>query len=88
MSNTTIDTNYQPFQTESISEAVVAAIARAKDVDPVDIETPLYEVVDPDALDSLFPSERVCVTSGLVEFSYCGYDVTVTSGGEVSLEKR
>lgn len=78
--------------TRSLSFAIIAAVAEREGVDPTDIEPPeyeaLYEVLDPEALDALFAprqngAERA---SGRVEFRYCGYDVTVTDGGEVSIE--
>lgn len=36
------------------SEAIVAAVARARGVSPVDLEDRLSDAVDPDALDNLF----------------------------------
>lgn len=70
---------------EPISQSVVDAVAGAEGVDPLDLEDPLYEVVDPDALDALFQSESAAV-EGHVEFRYYGYEVTVTGSGHVSLE--
>lgn len=77
----------------SISFEVIAAVADREGVDPTEIEPPeyeaLYDVLDPESLDSLFAprhngAERA---TGHVEFRYCGYDVTVTDGGDVSLEE-
>lgn len=72
---------------ESVSEAVVAAVAAATDRRPFEPSTggagealdPLYEVVNPDALDALFGPARV---AGSVSFTYAGREVTV-EGGEV-----
>ena len=62
------------------SELVVEAIADQADVDPLDFDVPLGDVVDPDALDSLFDSqfghER---KPGRVEFTYQDFLVTVLS---------
>ncbi|WP_411963939.1 HalOD1 output domain-containing protein [Haloferax sp. YSMS24] len=64
-----------------VSKAVVEAVAAAKDVDPLSIQ-PLYEVVDPDALDLLFasPSSETIRSGGHVEFTIedCTVRITVT----------
>ena len=70
---------------ESLSIAVIIAIAEHEGVDPVELDTPLYEVVDPDALDALFSGHRDGTGSprGHLSFSYNGYEVHVTSDGDV-----
>lgn len=70
---------------EPLSQAVVEAVARAEDVDPLDLDVPLYEAVDPDALDALFQSGETGV-EGHVRFRYYGYEVAVGAGGHVSLD--
>jgi hypothetical protein len=64
---------------QSPSEAVVAAVAANEGVSETELERPLFEVVDPDALDSLFRWG-----TGRVTFEYLGYEVTVESGGAVT----
>lgn len=68
---------------DELSTDVITAIADEEGVDPMDLEPPLYEVVDLDALEMLF--DRDADVEGRFVFSYNGYDVTVTSGGEVSV---
>ena len=69
-----------------LSSAVVDAIAEAEGVDVMEID-PLYEHIDPEALDKLFQptpggdDERV----GRVTFRASGYRVEVTSTGRVHL---
>lgn len=63
-----------------LSATVVAAIAEHEHVDPMDLDPPLFDVVDPDALDGLFNDTA---TNGRVTFTYRGADVTVTSEGDV-----
>ncbi|WP_121742873.1 HalOD1 output domain-containing protein [Natronorubrum halophilum] len=79
---------------ESVSFAVIAAIADREGVDPMEIEPPeyeaLYDVINPEALDALFApredgSKRA---SGRVEFPFCGYQVVVNSTGEVDVLER
>lgn len=78
------ESTYQIDHAERLSEAVVKAVADAEGVGPTDLR-PLYEAVDPDALDSLFhSSDDAQLTAGQVEFSYHGYHVHVTDD-ELSL---
>ncbi|MDJ1433492.1 HalOD1 output domain-containing protein [Halostagnicola sp. A-GB9-2] len=74
---------------QSLSFEVINAIAEKEGVDTTAIEPPeyepLYEVLNPEALDALFaPREDGAPrANGRVEFAYCGYQVTVTSNGKV-----
>jgi len=68
--------------TEPVSTRVVEVVSRAKDVDPVELP-PLYEAVDPDALDLLFPGGTDCE----LRFTYVGQDVIVRNGGEIVVRK-
>lgn len=79
-------------QSQSLSFEIIRAIAEREGVDTIDIEPPeyeaLYDVLNPEALDALFAprhdgTER---TTGRVEFTFCGYDVVVTSDGDVVVE--
>jgi len=76
----------------SLSFAVITAVADREGIDPVDLEPPeydtLYSVVNPEALDSLFAPVQDTRTAGRVEFPFCGYDVVVTSDGDVELSER
>lgn len=68
---------------ESMSETVVDAVADAKGVDPLDLE-PLYDAIDPDALDSLFaeaPGASASPTE--LRFEMDGCEVVVRGGGTV-----
>ncbi|WP_435158459.1 HalOD1 output domain-containing protein [Haladaptatus sp. DFWS20] len=47
---------------------------------------PLYDVVDPDALERLFaPTQAGTERHGTVTFQYCGYQVTINSNRTVDL---
>lgn len=78
----------------SLSYEVIAAIAEREGVEPTEIEPPeydaLYEVINPEALDSLFaPRENGALrTSGRVEFDYCGYHIVITNDGEVNVSDQ
>ncbi|WP_312912570.1 HalOD1 output domain-containing protein [Natronosalvus caseinilyticus] len=74
-----------------LSFRIVEAVAREEGVDPVEIEPPeydaLYDVLNPEALDSLFaPREDGTPRSpGEVTFTFCGYEMVVESDGEVTI---
>ncbi|AGB32594.1 hypothetical protein C488_13048 [Natrinema pellirubrum DSM 15624] len=64
------------------SETVVRAVASALDTTPLDLRPPLYERVDPEALDSLVRSGSRDLR---VRFRYQGRPVVVTGDGRVEL---
>lgn len=72
------------------SNAIVSAIADTEDVDPLEVD-PLYDVLDPDALDGLFGSRSdgtprygdVCV-----EFRLNGYTVALSSDRRIHVSER
>lgn len=70
---------------EPLSTAVIRAVADAADLEPAELGTPLYDQIDPDALDNLF-SDRHNGTprgNGHVVFTLLDYEVTVYSDGHV-----
>ncbi|WP_254538904.1 HalOD1 output domain-containing protein [Halomarina litorea] len=68
-----------------LSTAIIERIAALEEVDPLQLEHPLNDAVDPDALDSLF--DGVDTVPGHVVFEYCGYEVFADSQGRVSVEE-
>lgn len=64
--------------------AVVSAVAEAEGVDVVELP-PLYDTIDPEALNALFTSQDDAAVS-TVEFEYAGYTVVVR--GESTVEVR
>ena len=69
----------------SASTAVVERVARREGVHPTEL-TPLYDVVDPDALEAFVASGTGDGEDRQIEFSYHGYAVTVDGAGVVSVE--
>ncbi len=74
---------FDPHAAESPSQRVVTGIAAVLETDPIEL-TPLYEVVDPDALDALF-AHATRERAGTHEcwFVYEGFDVCVSSEGTI-----
>lgn len=78
-----------PLEAEpTASSRVLLAVADATGLDPLDLP-PLCDVVDPDALDAVFPVAR---DEGArrrgerqVSFSYAGVDVLVIGDGAVTV---
>lgn len=69
--------NVRPVE-GSICETVVNAVADAKGVDPLELDPPLYDAIDPDAL------ERFATAHGTsVAFTLAGYQVTVHESDRV-----
>lgn len=73
-----------------LSRTVVDAIAAVREAEPGDVE-PLGTVVDPDAMDRLFEPSRASSRrdgAGHIGFEFDGYDVRVTSSGDVSIRRN
>ncbi|WP_227374267.1 HalOD1 output domain-containing protein [Haladaptatus halobius] len=70
-----------------ISEVIVEAVGEETGTPPERITPPLYHVIDPEALNSLFKNTvNVGRNGGRVVFAYNGFEVTVTEDGSVALE--
>lgn len=83
---------YQSESETPLSEAVIAAIASESELDALEIAEefgPLYDAIDPTALDTLFQSTANADRSvGSVTFEYATYRVTVDQTGQVLLDDR
>ena len=64
---------------------VVEAVARSEGIDPMALEPPLYDTIDPEALDRLFTTTADDSSRARVSFRYRGHDVTVRSDGTVQV---
>lgn len=67
-----------------VTEMVVTSVAQATGVDPLELE-PLYNVVDPDALESIFASTDASSASLELSFTMEGCEVVVRGDGEVTV---
>lgn len=63
---------------ETATVQVIQTVAETTSTDPLELP-PLYDTIDPDALDSLVED----MTTGTISFNYTGLDITVHSDGTV-----
>jgi hypothetical protein len=66
------------------STAVVLAVAQARGVDAVDLESCLNDVIDPDALDRLFVEDCESAAPAKVEFTMANCTVVVHDDGSAT----
>lgn len=72
------------FGEQRPSRAVVTTVATVEETGPIEL-APLGNVIDPDALDAMFGPRENATFDGRVSFDYCGYEVSVHAGGEVTV---
>lgn len=78
-----VDTQYGPDTDRSPVEAIVDALAEAASVDPEEL-TPLYEFVDPDAVDALFNRhDGADEAQALLTFQVDTWNVFVRADGRI-----
>lgn len=66
---------------QPISEQIIQTVATTTNSDALELP-PLYDAIDPDALDALVAQ----MSDGTVSFTYAGYNIVVGSDESVSLE--
>jgi hypothetical protein len=73
---------------QKASMAVIELVAAHEGVDPVDLP-PLYDVIDPSTLDTMFTPWRQDdydpERTGEIRFTYSGHRIRVTAQGRVSI---
>lgn len=77
-----------PLLSASPSATIVEEVAAREGVDPVDLDVPLYDAIDPEALDEAVRSASDRGSGLRIEFVYHGYDVVVESTGAVHVAER
>lgn len=71
-----------------ISRTIVERIAEAEGIAPTELDTRLYDVIEPEALNELFrPQADGSATDGFVSFNFHGYTVTVHSDSSVEIDQ-
>jgi len=81
-------TKYDSQQQQPITETVIDAIATVSGTDPLDLP-PLYEAVDPDALELIVREPNAAPTrSCFVGFTLGAWGVIVTGSGEIQVYEQ
>lgn len=70
-------------ENEEVVTTIIETLAAAEGVDPCDLDIRIGDVVDPDALNTLF--ESATDRSGRFTVPLGGYLVRVTAAGEITL---
>ena len=69
-----------PKGRETATEAVIQTVAETTNTDPLELP-PLYETIDPDALDALIADMQ----AGTISFTYTDCEITVHSDSTVTI---
>lgn len=75
-------TKLQQVPEREISGRVLEEVAAQEGTSPVDLDQPLYDVVDPDALNALFAGSTPPAT---VRFTYLDYEIVVHGDGRIDV---
>ncbi|GAA0666882.1 HalOD1 output domain-containing protein [Natronoarchaeum mannanilyticum] len=67
----------------TVAEKVVDAISDAEGEAATELTPPLYDAIDPEALDAVTESMN---SEGTIAFEYCGHEVRVDGDGEISID--
>lgn len=86
---TVISTRSETLFDEKPSLAVIDRIAELEGEDPAELSPPLYDAIDPQALDSLFRPSNAGESRAVqtVQFTYLEYDICVRSDGEITVSE-
>lgn len=69
-------------RSQGMSYQVIEALAAVENRDALSMNPPLYEAIDPDAIDSLLDTDSPVK----VEFEYNGHMVTAKSDGSIEID--
>lgn len=74
---------YESASDESVSTAVIRALAAATGKDPMDMDIQLYDAIDPDALDALYELPDDVGPAPRISFTLAEYHVTIDESCDV-----
>ncbi len=81
-------TQYNPTQDRPITEVVIDALAAVSGTDPLELP-PLYEAVDPDALELIVREPNAAPTrSCFIGFTLGAWGIIVTGSGEIQIYRQ
>lgn len=83
-----LDTDQDSDSTESIVVSILTEIARREGDPPQELVPPLYNVIDPDALETLFrkPISGESQKTVTLEFTYLDYRIVVRGPSEIEIQ--
>ncbi len=67
----------------TVAEKIIDAISDAEGEAPTELTPPLYDAIDPEALDAVTESMN---SEGRIAFEYRGHEVQVDGDGEISID--
>lgn len=71
---------------KSTSLTIVSEVAKREGVPEKELQPPLFEVINPDALDALFTNESSTENMVSISFDYAGYRITIDSDQTVTVQ--
>lgn len=74
--------SYDRTTDQSLSVSIIRAVATVAGVDPLSLQPRLYDVIDPDALETLVAT-NTAQSEIRVTFVFGAYKITVTQAGEI-----
>lgn len=72
---------------ERVTTTIIEAVADAVGADPRELRPPLYDVVDPEAIEALCAHAGDRSVPGSIRFGWCSHLVDVSFDGEVSVDR-
>lgn len=70
---------------ESASIRIVTEIAEMEGIDPTEVQPPLNDVIDPEAVDALLDRAGRPAADVRLQFTYCDYEVEVAADGAIDV---
>lgn len=78
-----IDAKYEIDCNKTPTESIIDAVATAAGTEPISL-SPLYETIDPDAIDRIFErAEEIGDAETVLSFEYEGWQVFVRADGRI-----
>lgn len=81
------ESDLESISVDSITTEIVKKIANMEAADPLELEPPLYAVIDIDAVERLFATAENTPAAGTLSltFEYHGYHVTIEHEDEATV---
>ena len=74
-------------RSSSLAHQIITEVASREGVEPLDLDVPLYDAIDPEALEALFTRPRNLSTESTLtlSFTYYDYEIVVDSDRSISV---